>query len=157
MLRPTLPDDTPALKELTAATGFFRPHEVDTLQEVFDDYHAGARDDEGHVCHTLEEADRPAGFVYFAPAPMTLGSWHLWWIVVAKDVQAKGLGGRMLRFAEEEIRRRQGRVLFIETSSQPLYDPTRRFYLKYGYEQHAVLKGFYAPGDDMVIFRRELG
>src|SRR4051812_17925114 len=109
MLRPTLPEDTPALKALTAATGFFRAHEIDTLQEVLDDYHATARDEEGHVCSTLEE-DQPLGFVYFAPAPMTLGSWHLWWIVVDRGEQARGLGGQMLRFAEEEIRRRGGRV-----------------------------------------------
>src|SRR5439155_23902065 len=96
------------------------------------------------------------GFVYFAPAPMTLGSWHLWWIVVRKETQAKGLGGQMLRFVEDEIRRREGRVLFIETSSQPIYEPTRRFYLKHDYEQHAVLRDFYAAGDDMVIFRKDL-
>jgi ribosomal protein S18 acetylase RimI-like enzyme len=157
MLRPTIPEDTPALKALTAATGFFRPHEIETLQEVLDDYHATTREKEGHFCYTMEEDGHLLGFVYFGPAPMTIGSWHLWWIVVASGVQARGLGGQMLRFAEDEMRGRQGRVLFVETSSQPTYDPTRRFYLKNGYEQHAVLKDFYAAGDSMVIFRKELG
>lgn len=157
MLRPTVPEDTPALTALTAATGFFRPHEIETLHVVLDEYHEFAREKDGHHCHTLEAEGRIVGFVYFGPAPMTLGSWQLWWIVVAKDVQAKGLGGQMLRFAEDEMRRRQGRLLFVETSSQPAYDPTRRFYLKNGYEPHAVLKEFYAPGDSMVVFRKELG
>jgi ribosomal protein S18 acetylase RimI-like enzyme len=155
MLRPTVPDDTPSLKTLTAATGFFKPHEVDTLQEVLDDYHAEAAA-EGHVCQTLERDGERLGFVYFAPAPMTLGTWELWWIVVKSDVQARGLGGEMLRFAEEEVRRRGGRVLFIDTSSQPLYDPTRRFYLKHGYEEHAILRDYYAAGDSKVVFRKAL-
>jgi hypothetical protein len=57
-----------------------------------------------------------------------------------------------LRHAEEEVSRQRGRMLLIETSSLPHYEPTRRFYLKHGYEQAAVLRDFYAEGDDMVIF-----
>lgn len=155
MLRPTVPTDTPSLKSLTAETGFFKPHEIDTLQEVLDDYHAECHA-AGHVCQTSERDGEPIGFCYFGPAPMTLGAWELWWIVVKKDVQARGLGGEMLKFVEDEVRRRQGRVLFIETSSQPLYDPTRRFYLKHGYEEHAVLKDYYAAGDSKVVFRKEV-
>jgi ribosomal protein S18 acetylase RimI-like enzyme len=155
MLRPILPDDTPLLTRLTAATGFFKPHEIVTLQEVLADYHA-QNEALGHICRTLEREGDPLGFVYFGPAPMTLGTWELWWIVVKAGAQARGLGGEMLRFAEEEARRRQGRVLFIETSSQPLYDPTRRFYLKHGYEEHAILKDYYAAGDSKVVFRKAL-
>ena len=38
MIRPANPADTPTLLEMTAATGFFKPHEVETLQLVLDDY-----------------------------------------------------------------------------------------------------------------------
>lgn len=156
MLRLIKPGDSPALTALTAETDFFRPHEVEQLGRVFNEYHAYVRDEEGHLCYALEDAGAVLGFVYFGPAPLTLGTWQLWWIVVAKEAQGRGLGTEMLRFAEEEIRKREGRVLFIDTSSQPKYEPTRRFYLKHGYEQHAILKEFYAPGDDLVIFRKEL-
>ena len=44
----------------------------------------------------------------------------------------------------------------IETSSLPHYEPTRRFYLKHGYELGATLRDFYAEGDDMVVFRKLL-
>lgn len=155
MIRPTIPEDTPPLKQLTAATGFFKPHEIETLEEVLSDYHEDNRA-EGHICQTLERNGEAVGFVYFAPAPMTLGTWELWWIVVKAGAQGHGLGGELLRFAEDQVRLRKGRVLFIETSSQPLYDPTRRFYLKHGYEEHAVLKDYYAPADSMVVFRKEM-
>jgi ribosomal protein S18 acetylase RimI-like enzyme len=157
MLRATIPADTPALKRLAADTGFFKAYEIDALEEVLDDYHAAAARDEGHLSFTLESPAGIDGFVYIAPAPMTRGAWHLWWIVVRAAAQGSGLGGQMLRFVEDEIRRCGGRVLFIETSSQPLYEPTWRFYAKHGYERHAVLRGFYAADDDMVVYRRELG
>lgn len=154
-LRPVETRDAAELLSLTAATGFFKPHEIETLEEVLADYHAECRD-LGHVCEVLDSGAGLVGFVYFAPAPMTLGTWELWWIVVKADTQGRGLGGEMLRAVEAEIPRRGGRVLFIETSSQPLYEPTRRFYLKHGYDLHAVLKDYYAAGDDKIVFRKSL-
>jgi GNAT superfamily N-acetyltransferase len=154
-IRPTTPDDTPTLVELVRGTGVFKPLEVDTLGEVLADYHAENRE-EGHRCATGVDGDRVLGFVYFAPAPMTEGSWHLWWIAVEKSLQDRGTGARLLRYAEDEIRRADGRVLFIETSSLLHYEPTRRFYLKHDYELAATLRDFYAVDDHMVVFCKVL-
>ena len=155
-IRPTTPDDTDTLVEMTEATGLFKPIEVEALREVLDDYHA-ANQEYGHRCVTCEADGQTIGFAYYAPAAMTDRAWHLWWIVVKKDVQAKGVGSAMLRHLEDEIRAEKGRVLFIETGSLPHYELTRRFYLKNGYERHAALKDFYASGDDMIVFRKALG
>jgi ribosomal protein S18 acetylase RimI-like enzyme len=87
---------------------------------------------------------------------MTEGTWQLWWIVVQNDLQGKGLGGRMLKQVEKHALELGGRVLFIETSSQKKYDPTRKFYLKYGYLLEARMRGFYAAGDDMMVYRKSL-
>src|SRR5581483_10344838 len=119
------------------------------------DYHA-TNHAEGHRCVTCEEDGQVLGFAYYAPAAMTDRAWHLWWIVVRKDLQARGIGTRLLRHVEDAIRAQQGRVLFIETGSLPHYELTRRFYLKNGYEQHALLKDYYAAGESMIVFRKEL-
>ena len=56
-----------------------------------------------------------------------------------------------------------GLLAFLQTGD--IYDPDRveadrellrRFYLKHGYEQAAVVRDFYADGDDQVIFRKRL-
>ncbi len=154
-LRPTTPDDTDTLVAITDATGLFRPIEVEALREVLDDYHA-ANHEHGHRSVTWVDNGVVLGFAYFAPAAMTDRSWYLYWIVVRKDVQAKGIGSKLLRHAEDEIRKSDGRVLFIETGSLPYYDLTRKFYLKNGYTQDAVLQDFYADGDSMVVFRKPL-
>ena len=155
MIRPTTPEDTPALLKLTEGTGVFKPHEIQALDEVLSDYHAGNRD-EGHVAVTDERHGRVVGYAYYAPAAMTDRTWYLYWIAVTKDTQARGIGTYLLRHAEDEIHKARGRVLFIETSSLPHYAPTRRFYEKHGYEVTGVLRDYYSDGDDMVVFRKRL-
>ena len=153
MIRPTTPADTPALLALTEGTGVCNPHEVEALDEVLSDYHA-ANHAEGHVAVTDERDGEVVGYVYYAPAAMTDRTWYLYWIAVTRKTQARGVGSGLLRHAEDDVRRRGGRVLFIETSSLPHYEPTRRFYLKHGYEVTGVLRDYYADGDDMVVFRK---
>jgi GNAT superfamily N-acetyltransferase len=156
MIRPILPSDTECLVALADATGLFKPIEIVALREVLDDYHAANHAD-NHFGIVLEDNGTHHGFAYFALAPMTERTWQLWWIAVRKDQQGQGIGGRMLRHVEDEIRtKHQGRLLFIETGSLPHYELTRRFYLKWGYEQHAILQDFYAAGDSMIVFRKSL-
>jgi ribosomal protein S18 acetylase RimI-like enzyme len=155
MIRPTTPADTPTLVALTDATGFFKPLEVVALQEVFDDYFATNQAD-GHVSVTFETADGLLGFAYYAPTPMTDRTWHLYWIAVAKTQQSRGVGGEILKFVENDIRERGGRLLVIETSSTSHYEPTRRFYLKHGYKEATTIEDFYADHDGMTVFTRRL-
>lgn len=156
MIRPITPADTAALVALTEATGMFKPLEIVALREVLDDYFAENQAD-GHIAIALEDAGAIVGYAYYGPAPMTLGTWQLWWIAVAKDQQGRGVGSRLLRHVEDDIRaNHHGRVLFIDTGSLPHYELTRQFYRKFGYEQHALLKDFYAAGDSMVVFRKDL-
>jgi hypothetical protein len=57
---------------------------------------------------------------------MTDRTCYLYWIAVTRQTRARGIGGKLLKHVEEDIQRSQGRVLFIETSSLPNYDLTRK-------------------------------
>jgi ribosomal protein S18 acetylase RimI-like enzyme len=153
MIRATVPADTPTLLTLTQTTGVFKPIEVEALNEVLADYHA-TNHEHGHRCVTFEKDGQIIGFAYYAPAAMTDRTWYLYWIAVSKQTQARGVGGKLLQYVEDDIRNAQGRLLLIETSSLPHYQLTRRFYLKHNYEQTAILRDYYADGDDMVVFRK---
>lgn len=155
MIRPTTEADTPHLLALTEGTGVFKAHEIEALQEVLSDYHAGAHA-YGHIAVTYEDNGRIVGYAYYAPAAMTERSWDLWWIAVARDRHAQGIGSQLLRHAEDDIRQHKGRLLFIETSSLPHYEPTRKFYLQHGYEITGVLRDYYNDGDDKVVFRKRM-
>jgi GNAT superfamily N-acetyltransferase len=138
--------------QIADGTGVFKPIEIVALREVLDDYFTG--DEKGHRAVTFEQNGQPVGFAYFAPTPMTDRTWHLYWIFVDKTLQARGVGARLLAHVESEITAAGGRQLVIETSSLPSYDLTRKFYLKYGYDQEATVRDFYADGDHQVIFRK---
>ncbi|CAN5175706.1 hypothetical protein BH11PLA2_BH11PLA2_07070 [soil metagenome] len=155
MLRLTIPEDTPSLVAQAAGTKFFYAHEIDTLKEVLDDYHVESHAD-GHRAYTWLEDGVPMGFAYIAPTPMTDRTWELWWIVVDVAMQGKGLGGKLLLAAEQAVLSESGRLLCIDTSGLPKYEPTRRFYLKYGYTECAHVPDFYRDGDDKVIFAKQL-
>jgi ribosomal protein S18 acetylase RimI-like enzyme len=154
MIRPAQPEDTPTLVELAAQTGVFKPLEIDALQEVLDDYHAT-----NHVhdrCFVLEENGTIFGFEYHGPEAMTERTWCLWWIAVKPDTQGKGIGTQLLQFVERDIHQLNGRLLEIETSSTPHYEPTRKFYLKHHYRIVAQKPDYYADGDDMVVFSKRM-
>ena len=153
MIRPAAAADVPRLTELTATTGFFKPHDVQTLQEVLDDFFA---DPGEHQCVVYEDGGKIVGYAYYAEASMTDRTWYLWWIAVDPSTQGKGVGKMLMRHVEDDARRRGARLMFIETSSVPLYEPTRQFYLRVGYEQEALLRDYYSDGDGLVVFRKRL-
>lgn len=155
MLRPIVPADTKRLIELTAATGFFKPAELVALREVLDDFHRENREF-GHRAFVWMEGERPLGYVYHAPVPMTEGTWSLYWIAVAADQQGRGLGRQLLESVEADVREHDGRMLLIETSSTPRYEPTREFYKKRGYAVAAHIPDYYADGDGLVVFSKRL-
>jgi len=150
------PEEFDALVRLATDTGMFKKLEVKVLGELLRDWHTSLAK-EGHICCTLKESDgTPVGFVYHAPAVMTKGTWHLYWLVVDKNAQGRGLGKRMVRYAEADARKRGGHHLLAETSGTARYASTRTFYDKVGYSVEARVRDFYAPGDDQVIYRKDL-
>src|SRR3954465_10657914 len=102
MIRPIQPGDTPVLVEMACGTEVFKPIEIQALQEVLDDYHA-QNAAEGHRAVALEANGTVVGFAYFAQAAMTDRTWSLWWIVVDCALQARGIGGEMLRYVEAAV------------------------------------------------------
>jgi len=155
MIRASTPADIPELLALTQGTGVFKPHEIQALDEVLADYFSTNHKDD-HVAVTWEDQGEILGYAYYAPAAMTDRTWYLYWIAVRSHVQARGIGAGLLRYAEDDIRKHKGRVLFIETSSLPHYEKTRHFYLRHGYDLTGVLRDYYTDGDDMVVFRKKL-
>ncbi|MBY0457555.1 MAG: GNAT family N-acetyltransferase [Gemmataceae bacterium] len=155
MIRPARQADTTGILDLTAATGVFKPHEVETLEEVLCDFF----DHNHHFAHRAfvrEEAGRVVGHVYHALEEMTARTWCLWWIAVSPDQQGKGIGRELLAFVEDDVRAVGGRLLVIETSDTPAYELTRRFYLKHGYAAAAAVPDYYADGDGKVVFWKRL-
>jgi ribosomal protein S18 acetylase RimI-like enzyme len=148
--------DKPALMQILRHTPEFKPYEVVVAEEVIDGY---LQDPEGTGYYALvaDDDSQVAGYVCYGQTPCTVGTWDIYWIAVDGKKRGKGIGGILTKAAEDDIKKARGRLIIIETSSQPLYENTRRFYLGQKYELVARIPDFYSPGDDLIMMQKRLG
>lgn len=156
MVRPMARSDKEAVMDILRQTSMFTPPELAAAEEVIDDYldHPERKE---YFLAVWEEGRRLAGYVAYGPTPLTEGTYDLYWIAVSPGRQGSGLGRRLMDWVEGRLRESGGRLLLIETSSQPSYEPTRRFYLRLGYKEAARIADFYRPGDDRVTYAKYFG
>ena len=154
MIRPMAARDKAAVLGLIRATGFFTPDEVDVAEELIDVYLDRPDQKDYDVVVVENEAGAPAGYMTWGPTPLAEDAYDLYWMAVAPSEQGKGRGKELVRWLEAEVGRRRGRVIIIETSSQPKYHGTRQFYIDLGYKEVARIPDFYRAGDDRVIYAK---
>lgn len=155
-LRTTLkPSDADAVHRLVAATGMFRPDEIDIADELIaESLQKGAA---ASYCFTLAESDgNVIGYACHGPTPCTVSTWDLYWIAVHPDAQGRGIGRLLLKHVEKQIAGAGGTRIYVDTSGRDAYTPTRAFYERTGYEKAATLPHFYAPNDAKVIYLKTL-
>jgi len=147
--------DKPALMRILHNTPEFKPYEVAVAEEVID---GCLHDPEGtgYLALVAECDSQVAGYVCYGQTPCTVGTWDIYWIAVSREIRGQGIGGALTMAAEVDIKKAKGRLIMIETSSQPLYENTRRFYLGQKYELVARIPDFYSPGDDLLIMQKRL-
>ena len=150
------PSDREAVRSIVASTNFFNPAEIDVAVELVDERLAKGPASGYHFVFA-DEGEQARGYTCYGPIAATHGSYDLYWIAVDNNYRGKGLGRILLAETERLIAAEHGRRIYIETSNRGLYGPTRAFYDRCGYEMDAVLKDFYAPGDDKVIYSRAVG
>lgn len=153
MIRPTTPDDTTALIALADATGLFPPSALELLRQMLTDSLGGS--DTEHFWIT-DDDNGPVGVAYCELERMTNRTWNLQLIAIHPNRQGQGRGATLLRYVEQTLTVRGGRMLLVETSGLPSFERTRAFYAKCGYEEEARIRDFYAAGDDKVVFRKVL-
>jgi len=158
-IRPMVAADRSGVFRILENAGNFTPEEVGTALELIDEW-LDLGEHSGYLTYVLdardEESSEVLGYVCFGPTPLTESTYDLYWIAVDKSKHRGGVGKRLLKFAEEEIVRRGGQMLLVETSSQETYGGTIQFYEKTGYELVGKIPEYYKPGDDKLIFAKKL-
>lgn len=150
-IRPTEARDIPDLKSLLDETGLF-PGEMltDMLHGFLSDE---ASEDLWLSCQV---EGKVVGFCYAVPETLTDGTWNMLAIAVLPSEQGSGVGGAIVRQLEAELRNRGQRLLIVDTSGREDFAPTRAFYRKNGYQEEARIRGFWAAGDDKIVFSKSL-
>ena len=147
--------DRAQIEHAVTATKFFREDEVPVAMELVDDRLANKEESDYEFVVALRDG-KVAGYACYGLIACSVHSYDLYWIVVAPEIQRGGIGRKLLAAVEERVAAIGGKRVYAETSSKPLYEPTRKFYLSCGYKIDAVLEEFYAPEDSKVIFVKAL-
>ncbi len=155
MIRAVTPADAPAVVALAVASELFAPEDATIVESMMAAYMAREHAN-GHACVIDTDGDEPVGVAYWQPAEATDRTWYLTMIGVRRERHRQGRGAALLRHVEEELRTGGQRLLLVETSSTPAFDRARAFYRSCGYGEEARVRDFYEPGDDMVLFRKDL-
>ena len=151
--------DRERILDILTSTARFTAQEIGWAMELVDLAFDGRKEYEIHVLESPDSGPSRAvqGYVCFGPTPKSSGVFDLYWIAVDPREQGQGFGQLLLRFVENEVRRQNGRMLLIETSSKQSYAKTLRFYESAGYEEISRIKDFYRIEDDKVVFCKHLG
>ncbi len=142
--------DLTAVSSILDGTGLFPS---DMLAEMAEPYLGGTKP---HIWLVCCEGPTVLGFAYSEPERMTDGTHNLLAIAVDPERQSEGIGQNLVAAVEQSARAAGGRVLLIETSSLPEYERTRSFYDQLGFDREAVIRQFYAAGEDKVVFWKHL-
>jgi ribosomal protein S18 acetylase RimI-like enzyme len=142
---------TDAFVKMAEDTQVFRPGELEILREVLTD--CREKPDSGYRMLVRSVDGMPAGFAIFGRTPCTVAGWDLYWLVVDKQYQNKGIGRLLVAEVEKEIAAAGVKAgIRVETSGRSDYLAARTFYARVGYDQAGILSDFYAPDDDLVMF-----
>jgi ribosomal protein S18 acetylase RimI-like enzyme len=149
-------EDGNDIRRIASTAGFFSEAEIATVDELWDEYILRGTQASGYYFIVFKEAETVLGFACYGPHPLTESTFDLYWIATDKHAKGRGVGKALMAETEKAAAALGGSLLIAETSGKELYKPTRGFYKKRGYLKEAVVKDFYAPGDDLVMFTKKL-
>jgi len=157
MIRRLEQRDRADLIEVINGIDIFKPDEKVTAIELIEETLENKQKDEySYNIFIYEFENKAIGYHCVGKRYMTEGTFDLYWIVTDAKYQGKGIGKELLKHAEEFIKEEKGYLVLAETSSQPSYEATRKFYLNNDYEVLAEIKNFYKVKDNLIIFGKYL-
>jgi ribosomal protein S18 acetylase RimI-like enzyme len=147
--------DRGRIENITRGVGLFREDEIPIALEVFDEAVRAAPGSGPYTALGADVADLLVGWICWGPTPCTLGTYDLYWMAVDPTLQGSGVGTALIVEMERRLAGR-ARLIVVETAGRSDYGATRRFYEARGYHATATIPDFYAPGDDQVVYVKEV-
>lgn len=142
--------DLSDIKLILEDTDLFPP---EMLDEMIGPFLKGLDEqDRWLVCDT--DADGVIGFSYTRAEALADRVWNLLAIGFRAEHQGSGFGTQLIEDVERSLTGQ--RILIVETSSLDDFDKTRDFYRSRGYDAEAVIRDYWADGDDKVVFTKRL-
>ena len=155
MIRNLIAEDRDKIKDILIDTNNFNDEEIKIALELIDIY-LKDKEQKDYEIFADEEDNLLNGYVCIGPRPLTTGTYDLYWIAVNPKVQSKGIGSGLIKFVENYLRERKGRLILIETSGKDSYEKERKFYEKNLYKELVNIRDFYKEGDSLIVYGKYL-
>ena len=149
-------EDRRTVLDIIRSTEMFTPDEIVVACELIDIYLDQPQQRDYCLVVAEDEAGRVVGYMTYGPTPLAEGAYDLYWMAVASGKQGRGFGRELVSWLEKTVRSAAGRMILIETSSQPKYEKTRRFYTGLNYREVSRIPDFYRRGDDRITYVKSL-
>jgi len=156
MVRPLTREDRRTVLDIIQSTAMFTPEEGAVARELIDIYLDQPQQRDYIIVVAEDAGGRVVGYLTYGPTPLTEGTYDLYWMAVRSGEQGRGYGRELVDWLEKAVREAAGRLILIETSSQPKYEKTRRFYAGLDYKEVSRIPDFYRKGDDRITFAKLL-
>ncbi len=150
-IRAVTKSDIEGLKKVVDSSELF-PSEY--LDEMISDYLNNPNSQD--IWFTYIDNNTQVAIGYCVPEKFTEGTFNLLAIGVSEDSQRKGIASEMMKYIEQLLKNKEGRILIVETSSDDAQIGARNFYPKIGYTQVGVLKDFWKDGEDKIVFWKKI-
>ena len=150
-IRAVTPADIDGLKKVVDSSALF-PSEY--LDEMISDYFNN--EDTQDIWFTYFDDNKPVAIGYCVPEKLTDGTYNLLAVGVSQDSQRKGVASEMMKYIEQLLKHKDGRILIVETSSDDAQIGARKFYQKIGYTQEATIRDFWKDEEDKIVFWKKL-
>lgn len=147
--------DRASIENILRSTEFFYEFEINTALEIADATISKGEEGSGYLWMNIIDEDGFVAFANYAKNDFSTHSWDIFWLAVHQNSRNKKLGSLLLKAVEDDIWKRDGKIIWIETSGRPFYASTEAFYRKKGYTLQASLKDFYADGDPKQIYSKD--
>jgi ribosomal-protein-alanine N-acetyltransferase len=90
----------------------------------------------------------------FALGRSVAGEAELLTLAVAPEARRRGLGRRLTAAFEAEARARRAREAFLEVAAENA--PARALYAALGWRAAGTRRGYFGPGQDAIVLRKDL-
>ena len=149
------PGDVAEIRRIVSATAAFSGEEIDIAGELAEERIEKGRAS-GYEFIFAASGDRLFGYACYGRTPGAEKAYDLYWIAVDPAAGRAGLGAELLARTEKAVAEAGGAFLIAETSSTAPYEKARAFYKKSGFANLVEITDFYRPGDNKIIFRKDV-
>lgn len=144
-----------ACLEIAREVDVFKPQEIEALRDILEEYLEYP--DEDYIIFLEKDGESILGLIIFTRTSITEFAWDIYWLIVAKDMQGKGIGKKLIKRMEEFILQKEPQaILRVETSTKHEFAHARNLYVRSGFNEVGRIPHFYAHNDDLIIYYKQI-